>query len=321
MKITTTLKALAAVLLANAAVRAQTHITSCPVTLSSSGSYILDNDVSASRGNCITVTASNVTLDANGHSFNSASGGVGVYGSSIQSLTVKNAATSTGIHKSEIDCFTCQYALIQNNTLDVTAIAFGVVLAGGSSNQVLSNTITGSTASTDDLIVLQDESNDTVNTNKLSNFYDAGIEFVGSVTGTTVHANYISGGGTTAYYVGIASYYNTHMVRDVISGNKISGTKYCMQFIYVQSGNGPSQAWSDNYFASNSCQSPAQTQFAVAYFEVDPASGSSNSDYFNNDFGYSPPAPVFSSASAAKTTDDGQNKCTQPGGSYPLTCH
>lgn len=64
-------------------------ISSCSCTISSSGTYNLTGIISTSSGNCITITAQNVTLNCNGNSA-TASAGNAVFVSSTRNVTVRN---------------------------------------------------------------------------------------------------------------------------------------------------------------------------------------------------------------------------------------
>ena len=92
-----------------ATVHAQTVITSLPYTITATGAYVLNGNLSSSQtsGNLITVNASNVTIDFQGHFISGAVGNTsqtyGIYASERSNLTIKNgtiAHCQTGI---EID--------------------------------------------------------------------------------------------------------------------------------------------------------------------------------------------------------------------------
>ena len=89
--------AAAALLGASATVHAQTVITSLPYTITAKGLYVLNQDLSSSQtsGNLITVNASNVTIDFQGHFISGAVGNTsqttyGIYASERSNLTVRN---------------------------------------------------------------------------------------------------------------------------------------------------------------------------------------------------------------------------------------
>ena len=91
-----------ALLLASAvADSAQTVINSLPYTITTKGLYVLNNDLDSTQtsGNLITVNASNVTIDLQGHylsgpSNGSSNGAYGIHASERANLTIRNGTIS-----------------------------------------------------------------------------------------------------------------------------------------------------------------------------------------------------------------------------------
>ncbi len=88
---------IAAALLGTAAARAQTVITSLPYTITGSGLYVLNSNLSspATSGNLITVNVSNVTIDFQNHFISGPVGNTsqttyGIYAYEQSNLTIKN---------------------------------------------------------------------------------------------------------------------------------------------------------------------------------------------------------------------------------------
>ena len=99
---------LSLLLLLGATARAQTVINSLPYTISAKGLYVLGGDLSSAQisGNLITISASNVTLDLQGHYLsgpagNNSQGTIGIYAKNENNITVQNGTVSncaTGIY-------------------------------------------------------------------------------------------------------------------------------------------------------------------------------------------------------------------------------
>lgn len=66
-----------------------TTITSCPYTISSSGDYDMNQNISSSS-NCITVGADNVLLDCGGYIINGTGAGIGINATGFNNITIKN---------------------------------------------------------------------------------------------------------------------------------------------------------------------------------------------------------------------------------------
>ena len=122
-----------------------------------------------------------------------------------------DVATSSGVQ------------LVQDVILATNGIA-GVSFTGGSGNQVLQTTIRGGydgspgEVGADDGVVIYGESNDTISGNTINDFFDAGIETVGTVSGLTIADNTITNVGQAA----IAAYFCTSWTQNVVRSNHAS---------------------------------------------------------------------------------------------------
>jgi hypothetical protein len=124
------------------------------------------------------------------------------------------------------------------DTARVTSGCCPVVFNNGDHNQVVANILDGgypgvcSVCGQDDGILLWNESADVIRDNDISNVFDAGIEGVNVVTGSTIANNRI----TNAITAGIASYWCTHWENDTIVGNIASATPEVLTFFYNAGG-------------------------------------------------------------------------------------
>ncbi len=136
--------------------RAQETAIACGDTLTTSTTMA---ESITGTGTCLTLGASNITLDCAGYtiSFDSSGSGAayGVLASFKNNVTVKNCviqdASTTGANSANINFTTVNNSLIMNNTLLVngTATTYGIFIADFSANNTIkNNTITGKTGAT-----------------------------------------------------------------------------------------------------------------------------------------------------------------------------
>ncbi len=205
-------------------------VTVTPVLLSSStistcgnivkpGNYEVAADLSQppAFGPCVQVLTAAVQLDCRQHLIST------IQVSGVNDITVTNCARGTFV-----DVESSTHVTIAHNAL------LEILLAGGSSNQVLDNTIdggydgSGGQVGQDDGIVLADEANDMIQRNTIRNVFDAGIEGVDAVTGSTITDNAIVNAGVA----GIASYWCTSWIGNTIGDNSVSTSNWLADFFY-----------------------------------------------------------------------------------------
>ena len=130
-----------------ATVHAQTVITSLPYTITATGAYVLNGNLSSSQtsGNLITVNASNVTIDFQGHFISGAVGNTsqtttGIYASERSNLTIKNgtiAHCKYGVDIEGNDTATTNSVNHQIDNLRVTYCSYvGIFIAYGPGSRI-----------------------------------------------------------------------------------------------------------------------------------------------------------------------------------------
>jgi hypothetical protein len=172
----------------------------------------------------------NVTL-----AHNTLTGGWSSSGSQHLTLTA-NHVSGSGVLLS-----TASFAVLTDNTFDSLTPTLEPAGAGaavglffGNNNQVSQNTIdggydgSGTEVGVDDGVVLQDEANDTIQSNSISNAFDSGIEGVDVVQSTTIARNTIINAGTA----GIGAFLCTSWTGNVIAGNSVSLSPRMLYVIY-----------------------------------------------------------------------------------------
>jgi hypothetical protein len=180
------------------------------------------NTVSAT--NC-TVTNQVLLLNATSVSLSSLTVHGGVFVSSSAAVTITNssiAAQSNGLAAVQLNGDTS--VRLQGNTIDGSVASYALYSLNGTGNQVLQNVISGAynggtaNAGTDDGVLLIGETNDTVQGNTITNFFDAGVEGVNFLANTLVADNTISNVGAA----GIGSYWCTDWTNNVIRNNSVT---------------------------------------------------------------------------------------------------
>ena len=102
-------------------------ISACGYTVDRAGTFVLDTDISAASGDCITIGSDNVTVDCQNHTIDGAlgSGSAIQFNAGLQNVTVVNC-NITGNFDTGIQANSCQNALISNNY--VNADNFGITV-------------------------------------------------------------------------------------------------------------------------------------------------------------------------------------------------
>ena len=129
---------LASTLLGAVPAQASTKISSCPYTITASGTYDVTQDLTCS-GTAITITASKVDLHLNGHTLSGSGAGVGVFVQGQANVSIDNATVQgffEGVEfQGTVDCKITNVTARQNSDA-------GIVSRGGTSGL----TVTGCTA-------------------------------------------------------------------------------------------------------------------------------------------------------------------------------
>ena len=79
--------------------------SSCPLSISSSGSYVLSQNISSS-GDCVSIESNDVVLDCQGYSITGDDSGIGINVSSSSNVTIRNCSISNfydGIYMNSTD--------------------------------------------------------------------------------------------------------------------------------------------------------------------------------------------------------------------------
>jgi parallel beta-helix repeat protein len=276
-----------------------TTVTACGF-LSAPGTYLVTADLTTSPGSlsCLNVTISNIQLNCQGHAVSNITIASGLSGLAIANCITSILAATQVTNLSVIGSTLTQVVLtaasgaaIQNNTFGNTSGFAGVTLAessgavvrnntfngpsgvagrnaaivlhDGMNNQVIGNTINGfydggpTENGVDDGVLLSNESGDLVQGNTISNCFDTGVEGLDSLTNTTIADNTMTNIGAS----GVATYWCTHWLNNVIRDNSVSETPGLFKAVYSQGTNCGSQvapiAFSNNQLVGNRFRDPA----------------------------------------------------------------
>ncbi len=151
--------------------------------INASGSYALGDDLSeVAWGDCIDITASNVTLNCGGHSITGIGGGNGIYLSSVSRVSVSNCAVST--FNEGISLLGSDGNILAGNTAS-SNVNYGIHLSSSSDNTLTGNTVTATQSV--GIFIYDSSDNDTLVGNNVSSNMDQGIFISGS--GHTVTGN------------------------------------------------------------------------------------------------------------------------------------
>jgi hypothetical protein len=247
----------------------------------------------------------------------------------------------------------CNDCEVRNSVFALIQSVYGVNLSYGAHNRVVGNQIEGN-GTTDDGVVIIDESNDLVEGNTTSDFFDCGIETSGVVTDTVIRGNSVHG----ATNCGIGAWYWSSLRRSQIIDNKVDAAPMMLWFFRMYGlrpagfdylGRQPADDgvyFDDNVFARNVFTHPTEKIHSVyiplfAQLGYDPtalgppeavqplpgeryataADFHIGKNYFTgNDFGAIP--PDFGKPVKPGIVLDGcDNRCKQPAlSTFPLTC-
>jgi len=207
------------------------------------------------------------------------------------------------------------FARVSDNVVDHVTGPYGIALIQGGHNQVIRNVVDGGyrgdvvtgNAPGDDGIIVSQESSDTIDGNTVSNVYDAGIEGVWDLTGTTISNNVIANAATAA----IGSYYCTAWNNNTITGNSVTaGIGAFLRIEFVQTGSCPTQgSFVNNTITNNHAR--AVLGLTGVSVVMPPPVVVSNNLLQNNDFGLT----RVSITPLSGFVDGGGNTCAA-GGSF-----
>ena len=158
--------------------------------------------------------------------------------------------------------------LLRDTIADATSGgSAGVELTMGANNRILQTTITGgydgspARVGTDDGILLENETGDSIEDNTISSFFDCAVEGVDTVASTTVANNTFS--NTTS---GIGSFWCTSWTGNTIQGNQVSMAPGMVIVGYNEGpscgATRPSPVFSGNQFIGNVFRNPARATFS-----------------------------------------------------------
>ena len=192
-----------------ATVHAQTVITSLPYTITATGAYVLNGNLSSSQtsGNLITVNASNVTIDFQGHFISGAVGNTsqttyGIYASERSNLTIKNgtiAHCQTGIEIDGNGSATTNSVNHQIDNLRVTYCYYiGIYISYGPGSRISNCQVsqTGYSGAGSAFGIAVNGAGTVVQNNVVSNVTDSGGNSIGIYGGGFSRQNVVS----NAYY-------------------------------------------------------------------------------------------------------------------------
>lgn len=291
-----------------------TAIKACG-TIVAPGAYVLTQDLTATVP-CVSFSnTSNIQLDCQGH-FVFGLALTNVTGATVQGCTVTDKLTMTNVTSVTLSRSTVQSEVVVNqsssviiadNTLSSVrvmsassvqvlrdAIAprgvfYAVEFKGGMNNQVVQSTITGGwtgvgETGSDDGVLLENETGDTIQGNAITGFFDTAVEGVDAVANTTIADNT----GSNLGVVGVGSFWCTAWTNNIIQGNHISNATGLGLFTYAPDGSHceltiSPPAFTGNQFIGNVFRN--STVPIGAMLEVDMPGSVSGNLVQGNDFG------------------------------------
>lgn len=256
------------------------QLNACRV-IAYSASYTLTGDIGPSGppgSVCLTIAGANVKIDCAHHTINGyvdidagdalvsiSNCTVGGFDTlqSVSNVTISNSVISDTVTIASSHNVVIDHDQITPSTATASPAA-AVYLFDGGSNQVTESTLDGGyhgddltghgtdAPGADDGVVLMSETGDLVQSNTIQNVYDAGVEGVDTVSGTTISNNTIS----HAIAAGIASYWCTHWETNTVSGNAVTDSLSAVWIIPLTGsacGTGPTPApqFTNNTIAGN----------------------------------------------------------------------
>lgn len=311
-------------------------LTGCQ-DITRAGSYTLTADIGTplapgSTPDCLAISASNVTVDCAHHTINgnvSIGPGLGVVVVTNCTMTgldnlvgETNVTISNSVFSGMVGAMFGGNIVLANNQITSTAgsPAAVVYLQNSADNRVTGNTLDGGyhgndltghgndAPGADDGVVLNNQSGDIIENNTIRNVFDAGIEGVNVVGGTTISNNTIS----HAISAGVSSYWCTNWVTNTISGNAVSDSEAAIWIIYLSGPlcgqlPGPAAQFTNNMITGNSLRGPLGTLLVGLEIGMD---GTVNSNVVSgNDIG----STAMNLAPALGFSDGGGNTCGSAG--------
>jgi hypothetical protein len=302
-------------------------------SITTPGSYVLDADLGAS-GNaavCLSISASDVTVDCRNHTVN---GNVSI-ATGLSNVSVADCAVAGGFAKAtNISNVTIAGTTATNIIFivgghhvtldhDQFTVLDGrpggvVILQNGDHNQVIGNVLDGGyhghdlsgsgndAPGADDGVIIDNEADDLIQGNFISNVFDAGVEGLDLVSTTTIANNTFS----NAVLAGVGAYWCTHWDGNVVSGNTSNNSVYLV-LIKWQSGSlcspsPPDGLFTRNSFVGNSLRGQLRPGVPGMYFPLSSITSAVSGNLISqNDVGQ---APIFL-APLAGFVDGGGNIC------------
>jgi hypothetical protein len=235
-------------------------LTACTsIAIATPGRYALSGDLVAPGlgQQCLQFSnVASVQLDCAGHAVS------GIVLFNANTVTISNCVVTVpptffaALQTNNVSNLTVTHCTVTGGT------AAAILLQNGMNDQVLQSTMAGGYAGskanfgTDDGIVLQNETGDTIQGNTISAFFDMGVEGVGVVSNATVANNTFSNLGAAA----VGAVYCTSWTGNVIRGNQVSATPTLTLAGYnvgTQCGSVQAPAvFSGNQFAGNVFRNP-----------------------------------------------------------------
>jgi len=184
------------------------HINRLPYTITESGTYILDTDAyAAADKNAITIEASSVVLNGNGHMIKG--DGVGISAENVSNVSIENMRIAGGL-RDGIYLSNFSNGNIYNNTINNRYL--GVVMHDSSDNNIYGNKISKNKIG----IVLYTSSNNRIYSNIVSN--SGGIVLYSSSDNNLIYNNMVRKNYDGLCLVGSSN--------NIIHDNMISGNTY-----------------------------------------------------------------------------------------------
>lgn len=324
------LTARAAVTVSAASQGGTVALTECSA-ITSAGHYVLATDLAGISG-CLRISnTSAVDVDCSGHSLGSIVVS-GVSGLAIRNCTVSGTIQMTGVNTATIEqcrlnSFISSVAgtnvEIRYNTVVITTsdLPSGIRVQDGGSNQVIGNSVDGgypggpTRVGTDDGIIVQNETNDVIQGNVLSNVWDIGIEGVATVFNSMISGNTITNAGAA----GIGSAWCTSWSGNIVSNNRVALAPEFATLSYgtgapCGGGTSPSPMFVNNQINGNVvAQIGSGTGHAFIAVGIDTGGSVSGNSLEGNDFSMLPAPRLVPLSGFA---DKGGNLCGPPIAGY-----
>jgi|GEM_PF-1842811 len=123
---------------------------------------------------------------------------------------------------------------ISNNHMSSVSGAGTIILGWGGGSQVIANVLDGhwdgvrpyTMTFADDAVLLEDESNDSVIGNQISNYFDTGVELLGNIVSVNISQNTILNTG----YSGVGGWYWLSISGMTLSNNSVTNAQFVFAF-------------------------------------------------------------------------------------------